>query len=272
MDETSLTGLIVESDGETVRVVTDDGMSVEAKLAWPEGSPGRLASLHREGDRFLALELRRRTARNPAPRWDAVAAAWTLVLRGLAAETLIVALGEEDFSLRFAAEWELFARGRQNLDLLRAGMASPSWRTRAACAGLMDHLADRTCAGPLLALLRDPQEKVRRAALHSVSCEECKDAPLCIDWVPEVSWLAKSDPIVRVRRIATLILGQRREDDRARTTLTRLLADRDKTVAARARWALEGTRPGAAHLESKNTANRSGSASVLCSSASSKGS
>jgi len=235
-------GLLVERTDRAGVVITDGGMAVECHLSDHDLAPGRLVSLGREGERFFAGRFSL-SGQGPSANWDAFATAWRAVLRDLDAEIVLVALGEEDFSLRFAAEWELFHRGKQNLDLLRAGMESPNWRIRAGSAGLMDHLADDSCGEPLLALLRDPHEKVRRAALHSVSCEPCKDEPLCVDWVPEVVRLAQADRIVRVRRIATLMLGARREDPRAREALTGLLQDRDAKVRSRARWALDGKRP-----------------------------
>lgn len=59
-----------------------------------------------------------------------------------------------------------------------AGLRSQNARVRYDCAGALDHLADERCAEPLWLLLSDPVPRVRRAALHSLSCEACKIVPL----------------------------------------------------------------------------------------------
>ena len=51
-------------------------------------------------------------------------------------------------------------------------------KVRADCAGAHDHFADERCAEPLRRLLSDPVPKVRRMALHSLSCDACKLVPL----------------------------------------------------------------------------------------------
>lgn len=243
MEGVLLKGLVVERQGETMLVVIEGGMQIAVNDPDRQGMLGRLVAVRRNGGSFLSVSCSRTLGSTPSAGWEVAAAAWRNILGSLKAEHVLAALGEEDFSLRHAAEWELFHRGKQNLSLLKDGLSSPNWRIRAGCAGLMDHFADPSCGGDLVALLSDPHEKVRRAALHSVSCDQCKDEPLFVDWVPEVARLAKYDRIIRVRRIATLMLGARINDPRARDTILHLLNDKDGEVSIRARWALEGRRP-----------------------------
>lgn len=242
MNDVSLRGLIVERKGESGLVVTEEGVVVSCRLH-AGALPGKIVTVDWRDGGFHTGDPIGLDGVSSATEWDKAATAWRAVLRGLKADALLIALGEDDFSLRFAAEWELYDRGKANLDLIRSGMMSSNWRIRASCAALMDHLADDSCGEMLLELLRDPHEKVRRAALHSVSCDQCKEEPLCVDWIPEVARLARFDRIVRVRRIATLMLGARREDPRAQIALESLLQDRDEKVRLRARWALDGVRP-----------------------------
>ncbi len=87
---------------------------------------------------------------------------------------------------------------------LLAGLNHPEPRVRYNCALAMDHLADDRCGEPLRALLEDAIPRVRRAALHSLSCEACKVAPLPVpgDLIETLIAKANSDPSIRVRRAA----------------------------------------------------------------------
>jgi HEAT repeat protein len=108
-------------------------------------------------------------------------------------------------------------------------------------AQAMDHFADQRCAEPLRLLLRDPVPRVRWAALHSLSCEECKLAPIATndDLVELVIELALHDPSIRVRCVATYTLGSGCYDPRAVAALEQLVAHAADAVILRgARWAL----------------------------------
>jgi HEAT repeat protein len=105
----------------------------------------------------------------------------------------------------------------------------------------MDHFADARCAAPLRAMLSDAVPRVRWAALHSLSCEACKLAPIAQndDLVELVIALALHDPSIRVRCVATYTLGAGCYDARAVAALEQLLAsETEQAILRGARWAL----------------------------------
>ena len=129
----------------------------------------------------------------------------------------------------------------QLVDALLANVDHPHPRTRFLVAQAMDHFADARCAAPLRAMLGDAVPRVRWAALHSLSCEACKLAPITQndDLVELVIGLALHDPSIRVRRVATYTLGGDCYDPRAVAALEQLLAHAtDAAILRSARWAL----------------------------------
>jgi hypothetical protein len=129
----------------------------------------------------------------------------------------------------------------QLVDALLANVGHPHSRTRFLVAQAMDHFADVRCAAPLRAMLGDAVPRVRWAALHSLSCEACKLAPIAQndDLVGLVIALALYDPSIRVRRVAAYTLGGDCHDPRAVAALELLLArETDQAILRGARWAL----------------------------------
>jgi HEAT repeat protein len=57
---------------------------------------------------------------------------------------------------------------------LISGLNHPNAKVRWWCLQLMDHLADETYLEPILSKLTDPVAKVRRHAIHALSCGVCK--------------------------------------------------------------------------------------------------
>jgi HEAT repeat protein len=90
------------------------------------------------------------------------------------------------------------------VDGLLAGLNHTEARVRYNCALAMDHIADDRCSEPLQALLEDVVPRVRRAALHSLSCEACKVTPLPVpgDLIETLIAKANTDPSIQVRRAA----------------------------------------------------------------------
>ena len=106
----------------------------------------------------------------------------------------------------------LRASGEVDLVLLRVGarshpVASMRWR----CLTLLDHLdGDDSLPVFVEALFEDPVPRVRRHALHALSCERCKESPLCVDLKPLLERCARTDDNERVRtqaRAALVALG-----------------------------------------------------------------
>lgn len=125
------------------------------------------------------------------------------------------------------------------MEALIAGLGHENWRIRKSCAALMDHISDERCAEPLARALEDPIADVRRHALHSIVCDQCKTVPLDVDTVGLVAKRALEDTSVRVRRKATTTLGLLPVlDSRLKDTLERLRTDDDAEVRRRADWSL----------------------------------
>ena len=61
------------------------------------------------------------------------------------------------------------------IPVLVEGLRSPEWRVRRDCCGLLDDL-DFTpkSRAALQSALDDPDPRVRRSALHTLSCQHCK--------------------------------------------------------------------------------------------------
>ncbi len=121
------------------------------------------------------------------------------------------------------------------------GFAHAKPRVRFDCAGALDHMADERSAGPLRRLLDDPVPRVRRAAMHSLSCDACKLSPLTHgdDLVPKLIDMARHDPSVRVRRAAVPALESYCNDARVQRTLNDLArVESDVVIARAARQAL----------------------------------
>lgn len=127
------------------------------------------------------------------------------------------------------------------VDAFLAGLAHPNARMRYDCAHALDHFADVRCAPALRRLLSDPAPRVRRMALHVLSCEVCKLTPLPVedDLTPLIVERAMADPSVNVRRHAALALAGCGMDPRAGAALESLLArESDAALLRHARWAL----------------------------------
>lgn len=85
-------------------------------------------------------------------------------------------------------EWKVLRDGgRATLSAMKQAFTHGDWRVRRECAAYMDHHADNTCVPVLLKALKDPNQKVRRNAIHSLSCDRCKPAPLISDVIPRDS-------------------------------------------------------------------------------------
>jgi HEAT repeat protein len=109
---------------------------------------------------------------------------------------------------------------------LLLGLEHERPKVRADCAGALDHFADERCAEPLMRLLSDPIPKVRRTALHSLSCDACKLAPLEVtgDLVARLIEMSLHDSSIRVRRAALGNLGASCADPRALQVLEQIVS------------------------------------------------
>ncbi|BDP41806.1 hypothetical protein DAETH_17750 [Deinococcus aetherius] len=125
------------------------------------------------------------------------------------------------------------------VDGLIQGLSHRQPRVRFDCAGALDHMADGRCAVPLRRLLNDPVPRVRRAALHSLTCDACKLSPLGSegDLVPVMLDVALNDPSIRVRRSAVPLL-ESHADARVEETLQTLALSDDLILSRTAQQVL----------------------------------
>jgi HEAT repeat protein len=102
-------------------------------------------------------------------------------------------------------------------DLQAAALHDHDPFARRACLFFLDHYANERSTSVFAEALHDPVDFVRNAALHSIACESCRTAELCVaDVVPDVVAVLAQDPSpeLRTKAIPTLLrLGGR--DSRA---------------------------------------------------------
>ena len=117
----------------------------------------------------------------------------------LADDELILNLGSQSWATRHYSYMTLQARGQAMLDAALRGLRHTNPVIRRYAADLMDHLGNDVCVPPLLELLNDPVPKVRRQAVHSLSCQRCKATPLSADMTDILIDKMLNDPNQRVR-------------------------------------------------------------------------
>jgi hypothetical protein len=114
---------------------------------------------------------------------------------------------------RMPAFLALCGRGAVALPAVRQGLQHANWHVRHWSAILADNFADVETLRELIPLLEDPRPEVRVAAVHSLSCERCKDGPNTIDVIPLLLERIARDPNIRVRRQAVAMLAYHRTPD-----------------------------------------------------------
>jgi HEAT repeat protein len=115
---------------------------------------------------------------------------------------------------RMAAFLALCARGPEVLPAVREGLKHANGDIRRWSAAVADNFGDSETWHALLPLLRDPMPKVRTWAVHSLSCETCKNGPNPIDAIPLLLETIASDESIKVRRQAVAMLAHHRTPDR----------------------------------------------------------
>ncbi len=127
---------------------------------------------------------------------------------------------------------------------LIAGLSDPDHRVRTACADVLDHGADARCVAPLIELLADPEADVRRHAVHAIGCQGCKLVALPVDVIAHLIERAMRDASLRVRQVAThmlgvAMLGTGRDARAARVLRTIVRREPEGKLRRNARWSLE---------------------------------
>ena len=145
-----------------------------------------------------------------------------------------------DSTLRVETLSRLQQLGHAALPAVREGLKHPDWHVRHWCAIYLDRGADPATLGDLVPLLTDPEPKVRRWAIHSISCEHCKDYECPLDVVPLLIDRAERDPVKRVRKMAIAMLASLPRDARIPRVFERaLVVEPDPKIRLHARLGLE---------------------------------
>jgi hypothetical protein len=97
-----------------------------------------------------------------------------------ATEELVDAFARMPARLILAVRANIYASGRYTLltDALIQALEHSRARVRQQAAQALDLLADERCIPALQCALRDPIPRVRRTALHALTCDDCKIVPL----------------------------------------------------------------------------------------------
>src|SRR5713226_4436382 len=142
-------------------------------------------------------------------------------------QALVEQLGAQDWNTARAAQTALAGTGEAGIAAAIRGLSDPNVRVRRGCAGFMDHHGTDACFAPLRQVaLHDPAPSVRRMAVHSASCQECKPCPLTGDRVGLLVEVALSDTNRRIRLNALWGLHQP-QDARAVAALKSILRGAD---------------------------------------------
>jgi len=125
----------------------------------------------------------------------------------------------------------------------RAALEHPNARVRRECLTVLDHEANDESIETFRAALADPVPRVRRLALHGLSCERCRTGELCAtDVVPTLIHALQHDPSPRVRHdTVPILLRLSDRDERASAALeTAAHQDDDPLVRQVALAAVQG--------------------------------
>lgn len=118
-----------------------------------------------------------------------------------------------------------FESVRIDIGLVTQGaLEHPNPSVRWRCLDLLDHHGDTTIGPTVVRALGDPVPRVRRHALHALTCTKCRVGPLAVDVVGELVRVVREDANEKVRLQATDTLGRVR-DPRARAALEHVAAD-----------------------------------------------
>jgi HEAT repeat protein len=158
-------------------------------------------------------------------------------------QALVEQLGAEDWNTAIAAQTALASTGEAGIAAVIWGLSHLNVRVRRGCAGYMDHHGTDACFAPLRQVaLHDPAPSVRRMAVHSATCQECKQCPLTGDLVGLLVQVALSDTNRRVRLHALWGL-HRPQDPRAVAALKSILEEADPELQIAAYHALVSQDP-----------------------------
>jgi HEAT repeat protein len=125
-----------------------------------------------------------------------------------------------DWQVREAARKALKVASLAALPALERRLNDRRWQVRRHIAQLLDNALDDTNVHVLLKALKDPNAIVRRNALHSLTCEDCKtEGCWTVDMTGVLLDIVKTDRSPRVRVAAIAYLSHRPPQQRIVETL-----------------------------------------------------
>jgi HEAT repeat protein len=155
---------------------------------------------------------------------------------------------------RAAAAIRLLAgREASAIPVLLEGLRHPDAEARYQSCRLLDRLLTADAMQPLLAMLDDPDARVRTSALHSLSCDRCKTdvgLPTVGPVLMKAIRLLEADPDAHVRAMAIEAVGRAvHTDETAESAIRNAMSDDPSpTVRKKARCYAPG---GKIHERSK---------------------
>ena len=157
----------------------------------------------------------------------------------LSADQLVARLGiKKD---RFKAYQRLLELSDEALPAIRKGLRDDQIQIRKWCAMILDQIADEDALMDLIPLLTDPHPAVRLWAVHSISCDHCKEDVTCdVDLVPMLIERVQKDHNIRVRRMALIMMTTEFSDNRTIPIHYEILEkETDKKLVAHAHKGIE---------------------------------
>jgi hypothetical protein len=143
------------------------------------------------------------------------------------------------------AFWHLVLSGSAALPAVRGGLQHESADVRHYCVKALDHIVDEDAFPALIAMLGDPDRRVRYEALHALACDRCKETtcrPSKFDVLPLAIRLLRHDPDDHVRAMACEVVGRWvHSDPVAEAALIEVQSeDRSPAVRKKAAWHAPG--------------------------------
>ena len=143
------------------------------------------------------------------------------------------------------AFWQLVVSGADALPAVRDGLGHPNAEVRMYCTKALDHLVDTDSFPQLVAMLDDPDDRVRWDALHALACDRCKEndcRPDKREVLPLAIRLLRNDPSRHVRGMAAEVVARWVHTDEAAADALIEARDTDPapTVRKKASWHAPG--------------------------------
>lgn len=144
-----------------------------------------------------------------------------------------------------AALRALMSAGLDALPTIREGLRYESTDVRHHCCLFLDHFITQEAMDDLVAMLDDPDARVRLSALHALACDRCKEGSCRPDEarvLPRAIVLLATDPDAHVRAHAIGLVGRWvHTNPAAEAALWRALrSDPSAAVRKKAGWVLPG--------------------------------